>query len=87
MRKLIFNTVLKERQSDYQSSQNIVLKARIKKGSKVYTEVSEPEFITLKELIKFECRIEFQFSSLSVDSRASQHVLQFYYRSRNTELS
>lgn len=87
MRKLIFNTVLKERQSDYQSSQNIVLKARIKKGSKVYTEVSEPEFITLKELIKFECRIEFHFSSLNVDSRASQHVLQFYYRSRNTELS
>lgn len=37
---MIFESVLKEKQSEYWSAQNIVLKAKIKKGSKVYTEVS-----------------------------------------------
>jgi hypothetical protein len=82
IRQVIFDEMLGDQMEEYQSPNNIVIRYRSKKNSKILTEAHDDE--PLKDLVKVEKALFFSYSALDTNERLTQKELYFYYRLPNS---
>ena len=78
IRRIVFAECVQDKEEDYESPDNIVIKYRAKKNSKLLTEATEDQ--TVKDLIKIQKCIYFSYSQLDTKQRLTRKELNFYIR-------